>query len=300
MFKRMSKPLLFTAAVLAVGLACSLTSSSPGSNSNEPPAANAETEGASQTGSGTTTDSSGAAADASTSTGGNTGATAGSGSQVAADTSRPVPLVQGLSGLNSYRLATSIRSTGPTSFDRNDLDMLTDYSSDLDARYARTRTVTSSEEDPEVTEDVTEQYQVGNESCDFSGGEWEYTAMTPVEREVTELFQSVIDFMPVIENPTFVDSVNLNGVMTDHYQFHISGLGAQSGALVTQSDGEYWVAQDGNYLVKYQLVMELRSGPEGDATAESAQGEFHIELTEINQPIAISLPADCLAVRDQQ
>jgi hypothetical protein len=114
------------------------------------------------------------------------------------------------------------------------------------------------------------------------------------------LFQSVIDFVPVIENPTFVDQVNLNGVMTNHYQFRISGLGAKSGALVTQSDGEYWVAQDGNYLVKYQLLMELRSGPEGDATAELAQGQFHIELTQINQPINIALPAECLAVRDQQ
>jgi hypothetical protein len=79
-----------------------------------------------------------------------------------------VPLIEGLASLNSYRLTTSTRSTGPTKFDRNDVDMVTEYSADLDARHARTRAVSSSEEDPEVVEEITEQYQVGNESCDFS------------------------------------------------------------------------------------------------------------------------------------
>jgi hypothetical protein len=59
------------------------------------------------------------------------------------------------------------------------------------------------------------------------------------------------------------------------------------------ADGEYWVALDGQYLVKYALVLEAATGPEGDPAAEIMHGEYSFELQETNQPVNISLPPEC-------
>ena len=58
---------------------------------------------------------------------------------------------------------------------------------------------------------------------------------------------------------------------------------------VTANQGEYWIAVDGNYLVKYTLLVEMRSSED-----EAARLEFSAELTQVNQPIDISFPQGCL------
>jgi hypothetical protein len=270
-------------AVLGAGLACTLSSALPGSGDGDPAASPEDT--AVQVPQG---DSAGPAA---------------AGSQDRSETgvpSQPVPFSQGLASLNSYRLSVNMESTGPTSFDQNLMSTVIANAADMDASHTQTRNVSSSEEAPEVYEETSEIYKVGNETCTYEAEEWAYEALEPVEEEVSQLFQSLVDFSPVIHNPALVGEENLNGVMTNHFQFQLTGLGSQSGALVTQSEGDYWLAQDGQYLVKYRLALELRNAPEGESEPEAVQASFTMELTDINQPISISLPADCLAARDLQ
>lgn len=285
MIKRRHGIALILLLLSAVSLACNLSVSSPGSAADASSAAG---------------ESSVADATPSSDASSTTSEDAGSAAASSEAPSQPVPFNQGLASLNSYRATISMQTTGPTALDKSIMETEMQYTADANARYTRTRTVSSSQEEPEEFEDVTEIYQAQGENCTFSGGEWQYTALSPIEQEVTDLFTSLVDFTPVVHNPVFVGEENLNGVMTNHFQFQLTGVGARSGALVTQSAGDYWLAQDGQYLVKYLLSVELRGGPETDPEAEVVQASFSAELQDINQPISISLPAECLALGDQQ
>jgi hypothetical protein len=72
----------------------------------------------------------------------------------------------------------------------------------------------------------------------------------------------------------------------------LSGLGVDSGAEVTENQGEYWIAQDGQYLVKYLLTVEEQSEP-----GKPIRFSVSIDLTSVNQPVDITLPAECLALK---
>jgi hypothetical protein len=45
--------------------------------------------------------------------------------------------------------------------------------------------------------------------------------------------------------------------------------------------------------VKYDVILETRSAPAGNAQAQVMHMETHVDLSNINQPIEISMPADC-------
>jgi hypothetical protein len=96
----------------------------------------------------------------------------------------------------------------------------------------------------------------------------------------------------VTGEPQYVAQETVNGVLSNHFTFILNGLGGQSGADVTANQGDYWLAVDGQYLVKYTLVVELRSSPE-----EVFRQEYRLELTGINQPLTIDFPAECIAVK---
>lgn len=85
-------------------------------------------------------------------------------------------------------------------------------------------------------------------------------------------------------------SETVNEVASDNYTFdeHASG---QSG--IAKSTGEMWVASNGGYIVKYLLTTEGNA----DYFGEGIEGTLSLdyELTDINQPLTIELPADCPA-----
>jgi acyl-CoA hydrolase len=111
-----------------------------------------------------------------------------------------------------------------------------------------------------------------------------------VPLEDMQQYNDMITFTPVIENPKLVAEETVNNILTDHFTFKVSGLGVKSGAEVTTNQGDYWLAKDGSYVVKYSLVTETRGGP----NSEIIHLEVHIELTDINQPVTIALPAQCV------
>jgi hypothetical protein len=82
----------------------------------------------------------------------------------------------------------------------------------------------------------------------------------------------------------------VNNVAANHYTFNERAFGQLD---VVQSTGELWVASAGGYIVKYVLTTQ------GDATyfGEGIEGTltWDYELTDVNQPVTITLPDDCPA-----
>jgi len=60
----------------------------------------------------------------------------------------------------------------------------------------------------------------------------------------------------MVNDPVFVGAEEMNGVMTKPFHLHRQRVGDESGAEVVASTGEYWLAQDGQYIVKYLVVMK--------------------------------------------
>jgi hypothetical protein len=97
-------------------------------------------------------------------------------------------------------------------------------------------------------------------------------------------------FLAAVVGAEEAGSETANGVPAQHYRFDQRALGLQD---VVQSTGELWVAADGGYLVRYYLSTTAGPSYFGDGIEGTAVWSY--ELTEINQPQAINLPAGCPA-----
>ena len=171
--------------------------------------------------------------------------------------SAPVSIRAGLASLNSYTLVIELNFSGPSLADYSQSHYEIQNSNDLDASVTHTVTTESAEGDSEPYTSDSYSYTIGNAECSGSDVDgWSYEESTPQEAEMEELFSEMMDIVPLIDNPTFVSSELLNGIMTNHFTFHISGLGLTSGAQVISNQGDYWLAQDGQYIVRYFLVTE--------------------------------------------
>jgi hypothetical protein len=60
--------------------------------------------------------------------------------------------------------------------------------------------------------------------------------------------------------------------------------------VVNINQGDYWLAVDGQYIVKYTLIVETSMA----ADAEVLHEEITIEVNQINQPVSIVFPQSCL------
>jgi hypothetical protein len=203
--------------------------------------------------------------------------------------STPVMINEGLASLDSYVFIISMKSTGSNPVDMSEVVNETRRVNDQSATYTRMYQAESSVEYPELEASTTELYRIGLESCEVSEGEYDFSTATPTEDELTGLLSSLVDFNFIASDPVLVGTETMNGISSRHYTFSVPNLGVESGVEVTANQGEYWIAEDGNYLVKYSLLIEMRSSPD-----ESARLEFSAELTQVNQPVEISFPQGCL------
>jgi hypothetical protein len=196
-----------------------------------------------------------------------------------------------LASLNTYSLVIASNITGPTQADFSHTRFEIKKSNDPNAISAHYVVNQSSEGDSQPSQSDSYAYTIGDAQCSGSDADgWDYTTTTPQQTEMMGLFSQMIDILPLIDAPTFVGSETMNGIMTNHFTFRISGLGLQSGAEVTTNQGDYWLAQDGQYIVKYSLVTET-----ADTTTQATlHMDLLIELTEINQPVNIAFPAGCV------
>lgn len=80
----------------------------------------------------------------------------------------------------------------------------------------------------------------------------------------------------------------VNDVPSNHYTFDGHALAQQD---LAESTGELWVASGGGYVVKYLLTTKGKA----DYFGEGIEGtlSFDYELTGVNQPVEINIPADC-------
>jgi len=85
-------------------------------------------------------------------------------------------------------------------------------------------------------------------------------------------------------------SETINGVATDRYTFDERALG-QTG--FSQSSGQVWVASENGAVVRYLLTTTAGADYFGEGNEGAQTWEYN--LTDINQPVTIELPAACTA-----
>jgi hypothetical protein len=202
----------------------------------------------------------------------------------------PVSINDGLGSLNSYQMTVSFKSTGPDPAQSSTITIETQHSKDLGATY--THLMSSGVDSTGSASDTSESiiYRIGNDQCSGSDQDWSWTSMPPNQAEMLDIIASMLGITPLIDTPTFVAQETMNGIPSNHFTFKVSGLGVSSGAQVNANQGDYWLAVDGQYIVKYILILETSLDPQTDVLHE----EISIELTQVNQPISIAFPQSCL------
>jgi hypothetical protein len=202
----------------------------------------------------------------------------------------PVSINDGLGSLNSYQLTVMFKSTGPDPTQSSTITEVTQRSRDTDAAYTQFNMsiVKKGGGDPSNTD--TSIYTIGNDQCSGSTDSWTWTSNTPAQKEMEDLIKNMIGMTPMIDNPTFVAQETVNDIPSNHFSFKVSGLGAKSGAVVNINQGDYWLAVDGQYIVRYTLILETSTA----ANSEVLHEEVSVDVNHINQPVDISFPKGCL------
>jgi hypothetical protein len=207
---------------------------------------------------------------------------------------QPVSMNDEMGMLNSFEIKVAFKSSGPGKNQSSSITNTTDYSKDQDARYIQLNSSVTAIGDTTPTNTDLQIYRIGNAMCSSSEKNvWDWTNQDPGETEMLELTQNIITMAPLIDNPTFVGAETVNDIPSNHFTFKVSGLGVKSGYEVTSNQGDYWVATDGQYIVKYTLVMETHDGSNKKVLHE----EISIDVSQINQPVAIAFPAACLKIQ---
>lgn len=108
------------------------------------------------------------------------------------------------------------------------------------------------------------------------------------------VYKSMVDVIPLINDPQFVGEEIVNDIESNHFTFKVAGIGDTSGSVATVNQGDYWLAKDGNYIVSYHLKLEVQSAAEGTAESETSTIEMAIDLKNINVPLTFTMPALCV------
>jgi hypothetical protein len=127
--------------------------------------------------------------------------------------------------------------------------------------------------------DGTEYEKSGEQACD--------SAAIQEGNSLAERFEPAL-FLDGVIGADAVGNETVNDIASDHYTFNQSALGQQN---VTESIGEVWVASKGGYVVKYLLTSNGTSIYFGEGIEGTLSIDY--ELTEVNAPVEITLPADC-------
>jgi hypothetical protein len=209
------------------------------------------------------------------------------------NTHNPVPVSfnEGLTSLNSYEMTVKFSSVGPDPAQSSTTSIQRKRSNDTNASSTaiNTTVISAGGGDPAISDSTI--YQIGNDQCSGNDTDgWSWTSSTPAEAELQGLISSMIGLTPLFDKPAFVAAETVNSIPTNHFTFKVSGLGASSGSVVNINQGDYWLAVDGQYIVKYALIVETSQS----ADAKVLHEEITIEMNQINQPVSIAFPQGCL------
>ena len=206
----------------------------------------------------------------------------------------PVGIRKGLSSLDTYKFTIEIEMIGPSSQEVSRMQYQLENSSPQDTSFNYTTNYDQTLEDPEPSTSQTNTYQVGNESCSGSPEDgYTYTITEPDVKELQDIMKDLYDLDILIENPQFIGEEEMNGILTNHFKFQLNGLGIASGVEVLANQGEYWLAADGNYIVRYTLLVETSPGP-----GELNHLKVFVNLEDINQPKNLTMPQFCIDAKN--
>lgn len=206
----------------------------------------------------------------------------------------PVGLQDGLGSLDSYKIQISFKTHDEKGSINETTSSVQRSSVDKASYTESTITTFDPEEDEEVNTETTYTYSVDNATCTYDGeDDYELEELSDQDKEMRDIFSSMVDVIPIIEDPVFIGEETMNGIQSNHFTFKLNGIGDTSGSVATINEGEYWLAVDGQYIVRYSLKLEVRSGAEGTEGAEVSYLETYIDLTDVNVPVSVTLPAEC-------
>ena len=211
----------------------------------------------------------------------------------------PVPVNQGLATFDAYVFEIEFVSSGPEQGQRSSTSIVTSLDRASDSRRVVTDVF---QEGPDLDEPVVSSQEVltvGNESCTFDGESWSYGSGTAQEREMLDLAQGQLDIVVTPASPVEIGRGAIAGIPAINYSFTPAGFGAGSGAVTDISLAEFWVSEDGNILLSYDLVAESRDGPTDDPNTTTFQVEIHMELIDTIGPGPLTLPGECLATAEE-
>ena len=209
----------------------------------------------------------------------------------------PVGIQEGLGSFDSYRLRVQMDSSDSTGKIDNFSEYIERSVVNKSTHSYQESTSFDPENDTEQNTSTDETYEVGLVTCSSDGeGGWTYSDITDQDRELADIFKGMVDFIPVIDNPEYVGSETVNGTPCNHFTFKLEGIGTKSGSVAQVNNGEYWVAQDGQYLVKYNLTLEIHSADD----SEVSKMEVLMDLTDVNSDvIEITLPDNCTKTEEE-
>jgi hypothetical protein len=167
--------------------------------------------------------------------------------------SKPVGIQEGLGSLDSYKGTIYVLFSNSDG-SKTEINEVVERDVTNSKSHSITHQVSREAGDTEDSTSDQEVYSVDLITCTKNDEEWDYSEMTDQEKEMADIFKQMVDFTPLIDNPVFVGEEEINGVQTNHFSFQVSGIGEKSGPVATKNQGDYWLAIDGQYIVKYQLT----------------------------------------------
>ncbi len=208
----------------------------------------------------------------------------------------PLPIQEGLGTFDNYVWHMAMNTTGPTAGETSGTIAEWTFNRVPKSRFTRMTTTATGPDIEGVEESTTEMYAVDGETCQWDGDAWTHTVSTDQEQEVLDAVQRLFDIAIVPEGPVVVGSEAIAGIPATHYRFTVAGFGAESGALVTANQVDYWLADGTGVVLKYTAVLESWSGPTEDPTSTVYRVEATAELISANVPMPVELSPDCLAL----
>jgi hypothetical protein len=211
--------------------------------------------------------------------------------------SLPTSLQSTLASLDSYRFMLKYHKTGKKPADTTIIEVTMDRDDKADAVhsiYTLQNPIKLSDTEADTEPSTAEIWSSGDVTCTKdSDGKYESKEQKKTDTDNTKDLLDLLDIVPRIDNPEFVGAETVNGIASNHFRFKIANYMADSGWLVTRNEGEYWLAQDGQFIVKYSLYLDASSAPEASAKADIIKVFISEELQNINQPVNIKLPSGC-------
>jgi hypothetical protein len=148
-----------------------------------------------------------------------------------------------------------------------------------------------------------EMYVVSNTVYLNLGGTW---LKTPAGSEVTNLDNIGLvkseDLLKDVTGARYVGDETINGVQTKHYTFDETSIDASQlseGSTIDSAQGDVWVAAEGNYVVRLEMSMtgkniSIPADSAGNSRMSNGTVHISVNLSDVNQPITITVPPEAL------